>query len=124
MMKKSIIATLAFGALLYAGLAWASEQAAVAAVNQTAQAFSINYFSWTVVIAMIGLSIVATICGIAQGGVIKSAIENIARQPETAGKIQMIMMIGLAFIESLVLYVLFVGIILLFVNPFSKYFVH
>ena len=33
------------------------------------------------------------------------------------------MILGLAFIESLVIYVLLISLILLFVNPFSKFFV-
>ena len=82
---------------------------------------SVNYLIWTVVAAMMGVSFAAGLCSVAQGGAVKSAIESIARQPETAAKIQLILMIGLAFIESLVLYTLFVSIILLFVNPFIKY---
>lgn len=80
-----------------------------------------QYVLGTVVVAMLGLSLAVSMCGMAQGKAITAAIESIARQPETASKIQLILMIGLAFIESLVLYTLFVSIILLFVNPFIKY---
>jgi len=120
MRKKIMMVVLGAGCLTQA-LAYAAEETAVQAGS--AQAYSINYFIWTVVIAMMGLSLAAVFCGLAQGKAISHAVENIARQPEAAPKIQMVLMIGLAFIESLVLYVLFIGIILLFVNPFSKYFV-
>lgn len=123
-MGKKLLMGLMALMLLQSALLFASEDAVQHKVGQVAQAQSINYFIWTVIVAMMGLVIAASICGIAQGNAIKSAIESIARQPETAPKIQLILMIGLAFIESLVLYTLFVGIILLFVNPFSKYFIN
>ena len=45
-----------------------------------------------------------------------SALEGIARQPEAAGKIQTAMIIGLALIESLVIYALLISLILLFLG--------
>jgi F-type H+-transporting ATPase subunit c len=69
------------------------------------------------------LGVAAGLCGIAMGIAIASAMGAIARQPEAAPKIQLNMMIGLAFIESLVLYSLFLGIVILFANPFIKYLV-
>lgn len=45
-----------------------------------------------------------------------SALEGIARQPEAAGKIQIAMIIGLALIESLVIYALLIALILLFLG--------
>lgn len=120
MRKKITTVALGVGCLAQA-LLYAAEE--TTAQTGSAQAYSINYFIWTVVVAMLGLSLAVVFCGFAQGRAISHAVENIARQPEAAPKIQMVLMIGLAFIESLVLYVLFVGIILLFVNPFSKYFV-
>ncbi|OGS27712.1 MAG: ATP synthase F0 subunit C [Elusimicrobia bacterium RIFOXYB2_FULL_48_7] len=74
-------------------------------------------------VAGIGLAFAAAFCGLAQGMAVSKAVEGISRQPEATPQIQLAMMIGLAFIESLVLYTLFIGIILLFVNPFMKYFV-
>jgi len=121
--KKLLLGLLAL-MLFQSVMVFASEEAAIPKAGQIAQVQSVSYFTWTVIVAMMGLVIAASCCGIAQGSAIKSAIESIARQPETAPKIQLILMIGLAFIESLVLYTLFVGIILLFVNPFSKYFIN
>jgi len=45
-----------------------------------------------------------------------SALEAIARQPEAAGKIQTAMIIGLALIESLVIYAFVIALILLFMG--------
>jgi F-type H+-transporting ATPase subunit c len=122
MSKRNIVVGTFGSVVLSASIAWAQEHGAAAAA-QVAQPQSVNYFIWSVVVAGLGLAIAAAACGIAQSIAIARSVEGIARQPEAAPKIQLAMMSGLAFIESLVLYILFIGIILLFVNPFAKYFV-
>ena len=57
-------------------------------------------------------------CGIGQGLGLKSACEGIARNPDAAGKIQVSLILGLAFVESLAIYSLVVNLIILFANPF------
>ena len=60
---------------------------------------------------------VAVLSGaIGQGKAASAALEGIARQPEAAGKIQTAMIIGLALIESLVIYALLISLILLFLG--------
>ena len=60
---------------------------------------------------------VAVLSGaLAQGKAASAALEGIARQPEAAGKIQTAMIIGLALIESLVIYALLISLILLFLG--------
>jgi F-type H+-transporting ATPase subunit c len=60
---------------------------------------------------------VAVLSGaIGQGKAASAALEGIARQPEAAGKIQTAMIIGLALIESLVIYALLIALILLFLG--------
>lgn len=54
--------------------------------------------------------------GLGQGKAAASALEAIARQPEAAGKIQTAMIIGLALIESLVIYAFVIALILLFLG--------
>jgi F-type H+-transporting ATPase subunit c len=54
----------------------------------------------------IGLPIAVIGAGLGQGKAAAAALEGIARQPEMAGKIQTVMIIGLALIESLVIYAL------------------
>ena len=105
--------------LLLTSICWAAE----VAEGGHASAESVNYFVWTVAGASFGLAIAAAACGIAQSIVVRQGLEGIARQPEAAGQIQTAMILGLAFIESLVIYVLLVALILLFVNPFAKHFV-
>lgn len=121
MFKRVAVVVMMAGILLQAGVALA-ETAPAAAAGQANPA-SVNYFIWTVIVAGLGLAVTAAVCGVAQAFAIVRSVEGIARQPEATSKIQLGMMIGLAFIESLVLYVLFIAIILLFVNPFAKFFV-
>src|SRR3990170_3822474 len=73
-----------------------------------------NYFSALV----IGVSlIVVAIFGCA---LVQASVEGIARQPAVAGKIQLAMIIGLAFIESLTIYSLMLSFILLGKLPPTK----
>jgi F-type H+-transporting ATPase subunit c len=53
-----------------------------------------------------------------QGGVASTAIESIARQPESRGAVTSNMFIGLAMAETSGIYGLLIAIILIFANPF------
>ena len=52
---------------------------------------------------------------IAMGLAIAKAMEGISRQPEAAGSIRSTMMLGLVFVETVVIYALIVSILLVFV---------
>ena len=54
--------------------------------------------------------------GIGMGFAIRGACEGVARNPDASGKISQSLILGLAFIESLVIYALLVALILLFVK--------
>ena len=69
--------------------------------------------------AAFALAIAALGAALAQGNATGKALESIARQPEARGPITQSLIVGLAFIESLTLYVLLIAIILIFVNPFK-----
>lgn len=60
----------------------------------------------------LGLPIAVIFASRAQGSATSTALEGIARQPESAAKIQTAMIIGLALIESLVIYSLLMFFIL------------
>ncbi len=59
-------------------------------------------------------------CALGQGKVVSSAVEGMARQPAVAAKIQLAMIIGLAFIESLTIYSLMLSFILVGKLPPTK----
>lgn len=60
----------------------------------------------------LGLPIAVIFASTAQGRATSTALEGIARQPESAPRIQTAMIIGLALIESLVIYALLMFFIL------------
>lgn len=61
------------------------------------------------------VAVVATAAAIAMGMSVCKASESIARQPEADGKIRSAMMLGLVFIETVVIYALIVSILIIFV---------
>ena len=61
----------------------------------------------------LGLPIAVIFASTAQGKATSTALEGIARQPEASGQIQTAMIIGLALIESLVIYSLLMFFLLM-----------
>jgi len=62
--------------------------------------------SVTAVGAAVGMAIASGLCGLGQGKAVASAAEAVARNPGAAATIQTLMVLGLAFIESLALFTL------------------
>jgi F-type H+-transporting ATPase subunit c len=100
-----------------------AEKKADAAAQKVENGSNDNSFWFYAVVcgaAVIGLGVAALGGGIGQGIAVSKAVEGIARQPEASGKIQTLLLVGLAFIESVVIYVLVIALILLYANPFLK----
>jgi F-type H+-transporting ATPase subunit c len=79
-------------------------QASAADTNPTAQ----QHAQWLGISAGFAMAIGSSLCALAQGKAIAAAVEGMARNPGAAKAIQLAMLIGLAFIESLSLYVLLI----------------
>ncbi|MCD8311375.1 MAG: ATP synthase F0 subunit C [Firmicutes bacterium] len=62
---------------------------------------------------LIGAATVAGAAGIA--AVVVKSVGGIARQPEAGGQIQTVMMLGLVFVETVVIYALVTAILIIFV---------
>jgi len=73
----------------------------------------LEIFKFCVIAAGFGIAIAAAFCGIAQGIGLRSAVEGIARNPESSGKVMVTMIIGLALIESLCIYALVIAFMVL-----------
>ncbi len=118
-MKKFMLVLIAVVFVLgISSAVFASEAAKEgASAVKTEGAYSVLAFS--ALAAALGVGIAALGCGIGQGIATGKAVEGIARQPEAQGKIQGALILGLAIIESLTIYALVIGLILLFVNPFK-----
>ena len=82
-----------------ATIAFAGEPAATGSYVGAAN----NIFD-TKFMAFIGVAGAAAACGTAQGRALAAAFEGIARNPQAADKIQGSLVLGLAFIEALVLF--------------------
>ena len=94
--KLSLYVTLVLGVVMTPALAFA--QAADAAANK----FDSN--SWLGFAAALAIGLAALGGTTAQGKATSAALEGIARQPSAAPRIQTPMILGLALIESLVLF--------------------
>ncbi|MCS7312311.1 MAG: ATP synthase F0 subunit C [Acidobacteria bacterium] len=94
--------------MIAGGTAWAAE------AEKAASGDGLRAFTWLIVTAGFALAIAASIGAISQSRALVSACEGISRNPGSADAIRGLLILGLAFIESLVIYVLFVDILLLF----------
>ncbi len=125
-MKKMLLVILGSFVLVSAAVSFmcaAEPQQGTAVVAQKAADGSVGFFSGFEMAAVIGLAIAAAGCGVGQGIAVGKAVEGIARQPEASGKIQGVMLIGLAIIESLTIYVLVIALILIYANPYAALFI-
>ena len=66
------------------------------------------------------VAIAAVGCALGQAKVVSSAVESMARQPSVAAKVQLAMIIGIAFIESLAIYSLMMSFMLFGKLPKSE----
>jgi F-type H+-transporting ATPase subunit c len=85
-----------------------SDQARVTAAGQPKYAFSDS--------RALGVGLIIIGAGLGIGGLAKSAVESMARQPETAGNIQTAMIIAAALIEGVTFFALI--IVMLFLPPY------
>jgi F-type H+-transporting ATPase subunit c len=83
------------------------------------EAEALKFFIACVTAAGFGIAIAAFGCGIGQGMGLKAAVEGIARNPESSGKVTVTMLIGLAMIESLCIYALVIALILIYATPMA-----
>ncbi len=83
------------------------------------EAQALEFFIACVTVAGFGIAIAASACGIAQGLGLKAAVEGIARNPESSGKVTVTMLIGLAMIESLAIYALVISLIIIYATPWA-----
>ncbi len=96
--------------VVFAGVAFAQgEPNAAEAVKAQGLA---NNFGLIALAAGLGIGIAALGGGIGQGRAAAAALDGIARNPGAAGQIRGPMILGLALIESLVIYALIISLLL------------
>ncbi|MCX7816959.1 MAG: ATP synthase F0 subunit C [Syntrophales bacterium] len=76
--------------------------------------------------AMIGagfaIGVGAVGAGLGIGNAASGACQAVGRNPGVQGKIMTVMLVGMAMAESIAIYALVVALILLYANPYMKYF--
>jgi F-type H+-transporting ATPase subunit c len=108
---KILSSLLTFLAVLcISGLAFADVTATEAGMAK-AEGLAENY-GWIAMAAGLGIGIAALGGGIGQGRAAAAALDGIARNPGAAGQIRGPMILGLALIESLVIYALIIALLL------------
>jgi F-type H+-transporting ATPase subunit c len=114
-MKKTILTGLAaIMTLLLASVALAAE----GDVQAAAASDKILITACSVLAAGVGVGLAALGGGIGQGIAVNGTVLGTARNPEMSGKLMTLLLIGLALIESLVIYALVIALILLYANPY------
>lgn len=103
-MKKVVLTVLALLSMAAVALAEDAPAAAAAATS--------DYKTWIPLVAGFGLAISAGLGALSQAKGLSTALDGIARNPAASGKIVTPMIIGLAMIESLVIYSLVISLML------------
>jgi F-type H+-transporting ATPase subunit c len=80
-----------------------------------------TFVVYSTVAAVFAIAIGVLLPAYAMGRAISSALDALARQPESERSITRTLFIGLAMIESLAIYVLVIVLIVLFRNPLLEY---
>ena len=101
-MKKLRMAFFAVLGVLMTGMTAMAQTTAAAADNQYTQQ------KYLYIAAGFGFALAAAAGAIGQSRIASAAVEGAARNPGAAGRIQTMMILGLALIESLVLFALLI----------------
>ena len=94
---------------MFTGLAAAALMAMPAFAQETAAATATGGVKWGVIGAAFAIAISAFGGAFAQGKATAAACEGMARNPGAAGPIRVMAILGLALIESLVIYALVIA---------------
>ena len=96
MLKKIVVFTLTLLVLAIPAFAQAADNAETVS----------SYKAIGGALSVIGFGIAAGLGGLGQGKIGAAALEGTARNPSAQGKLQTMMILGLAFVESLVIFAL------------------
>lgn len=111
--KKGLVALsalVALAALVPAVGAFAQELTADAPTNAE------DIRMWIAIMSAAAMAVASSMCGTAQGRAVSVACEGMARNPSAGGQIRGSLIIGLVLIESLAIYTLLIGLVLIFLR--------
>jgi F-type H+-transporting ATPase subunit c len=78
-----------------------------------------NIQQLSIIGATIAVSFGAIGPALAEGRALASAMEAIARQPESASTLARTLFVGLAMIETMAIYCLVIALLLIYANPYA-----
>jgi len=113
--QAMLVLVLVLGALMVPTFATESGSVSSETVVEAAEIQGENSTGLKALSAGIVVGLAATGGAIAMGMAIAKSVEGIARQPEAEGKIRTSLMLGLVFVETVVIYALIVAILIIFV---------
>ncbi|UCE27952.1 MAG: ATP synthase F0 subunit C [Candidatus Coatesbacteria bacterium] len=127
-MNKAIILAFAFGLLFaFAGTALAAgeHEELDVEVSETSDELAIagaKGFAYAAIAAVFAMAIAAFGAALGQARAANAALDGTARQPEASGKLMIQMLLAIVFMETLAIYTLVLGLIIMFVNPLKGLF--
>jgi F-type H+-transporting ATPase subunit c len=119
-MRKFLIITVItlFAVAFIAPIAFAADATAAAPAEPSAA--KLQFYGMVLLGALIGIGLAAAGCGAGMGTSIRGVLEGTARNPGLSGKLMTTLIIGLALIESQLIYALVIILISFYANPFVK----
>jgi F-type H+-transporting ATPase subunit c len=104
-MKRNVIRIgMSLMAVLFSAVTAMAQEPAAAASGDTSRGLGF-------IAAGVGFAIAAGLCGLGQAKVASAACEGMARNPSAYNRIQLALILGLAFIETLVIFTFVVVLI-------------
>mmetsp|Transcript_157632 Transcript_157632/g.505500 ORF Transcript_157632/g.505500 Transcript_157632/m.505500 type:complete len:144 (-) Transcript_157632:20-451(-) len=104
--------------------AWATSAISAAALAVPTVAHAAEGSEWIPALSAVGagfaIGLAAIGSGVGQGIASGRCIDGISRQPEVADDLRGVLLLSLAFMESLTIYGLVIALVLLFANPLIK----
>jgi F-type H+-transporting ATPase subunit c len=108
--------------LLSSQIVFAVEAAKAAATTGGGDYVKVLFAVGAMLGAGLAIGIGAVGAGLGIGTACSGACQAVGRNPGVQGKIMMTMLVGMAMAESIAIYALVVSLVLLFANPFMKFF--
>jgi F-type H+-transporting ATPase subunit c len=104
--------------LVNSPLAFAAEALPAGGESYTKVLFAVG----AMIAAGFAIGVGAVGAGLGIGTAANGACSAVGRNPGVQGKIMMTMLVGMAMAESIAIYALVVSLVLLYANPYMKYF--
>lgn len=116
--KKMTTLTTIIAAVLVSSPLLAAEAIPVGGESYTKVLFAVG----AMIAAGFAIGVGAVGAGLGIGTAASGACSAVGRNPGVQGKIMMTMLVGMAMAESIAIYALVVSLVLLYANPYMKYF--